>query len=328
MWKVSQCAVQGRGHQQKNIPCQDKTFSLFKNGVQIIALADGAGTASHAEYGAEAVVEEVCELLSEQFQFFYDTDDAESVQKGIIGFLLDKLSSRAAELGCEIKDLASTVLFAAIKENQYILGHLGDGVIGYWKGTEIGVASEPDNGEYANMTVFVTSPSATDDLRLSKGNIGELCGFVLMSDGAESSFFHKKKKLLAPAIGKFFRVLAVLPETEVQRNVHRSMEEMVKLNTMDDCSLVLFAKEQSIADFIDALPETEQKIFFHLNPLRLSDRRKFKRIEHVISLCKKPQTCLEISKKIHLRKKYTHNFLTYICSLELLIYQNGMYIRN
>ena len=41
-WKISGAAVQGRRHAENNTPCQDKIFSLCKNGVTSIALADGA----------------------------------------------------------------------------------------------------------------------------------------------------------------------------------------------------------------------------------------------------------------------------------------------
>ena len=46
MWKTLQCAVQGRSHIKTEIPCQDKTFTSIENGVSVIALADGAGSAN------------------------------------------------------------------------------------------------------------------------------------------------------------------------------------------------------------------------------------------------------------------------------------------
>ncbi len=45
MWNIIQCAVKGRSHEKVNMPCQDKTYALFENDVQTIALADGAGSA-------------------------------------------------------------------------------------------------------------------------------------------------------------------------------------------------------------------------------------------------------------------------------------------
>ncbi len=53
MWNIIQCAVKGRSHEKVNMPCQDKTYALFENDVQTIALADGAGSALRTGTRAE-----------------------------------------------------------------------------------------------------------------------------------------------------------------------------------------------------------------------------------------------------------------------------------
>ena len=60
MWNVIQCAAQGRSHIKSDIPCQDKTYSAFDNDTQVIALADGAGSAKLSHYGAETVTKFIC----------------------------------------------------------------------------------------------------------------------------------------------------------------------------------------------------------------------------------------------------------------------------
>ena len=52
MWNSVQCAVQGRGHFKTDMPCQDKTNYLCKNETSVIALADGAGSATMSHFGA------------------------------------------------------------------------------------------------------------------------------------------------------------------------------------------------------------------------------------------------------------------------------------
>ena len=61
MWNSVECAVQGRGHIKSDIPCQDKTFHVHENGVDVIALADGAGSARLSHYGAEFVTKQICD---------------------------------------------------------------------------------------------------------------------------------------------------------------------------------------------------------------------------------------------------------------------------
>ena len=60
-----------------------------------------------------------------------------------------------------------TLLFVSIKNNKYIAGHIGDGIIGIIdeKGDAI-VLSEPENGEFANTTYFTTSENYKYHLRL------------------------------------------------------------------------------------------------------------------------------------------------------------------
>ena len=99
-------------------------------------------------------------------------------------------------MNCTVKDLASTLLFVAVKDDKFILGHLGDGVIGYLKNNCLKTASLPNNGEFSNETYFSTSKDASSHMKLAKGSVRDIDGFVLMSDGTADSFYNKKEKKL------------------------------------------------------------------------------------------------------------------------------------
>ena len=71
MWNTIQCAVQGKSHIKTGVPCQDKTYSLFLNGVKVIALADGAGSAKLSHYGAESSTKFICQELAENFDSYF-----------------------------------------------------------------------------------------------------------------------------------------------------------------------------------------------------------------------------------------------------------------
>lgn len=66
-WKNVQAYEIGKLHISRNMVCQDRTFYKEANGVKIVALADGAGSKSKSEIGAELVCEKVCELFSTKF---------------------------------------------------------------------------------------------------------------------------------------------------------------------------------------------------------------------------------------------------------------------
>ena len=111
MWKALGCAVQGNGHFANNIPCQDKVASLRKNGVSVIALADGAGSAKLSHYGAEKVTQFVCEKLCSNFDYmFADDRDGLNAKTDLlfdINYMLEKL---AEGHDCSVRDFSSTLL--------------------------------------------------------------------------------------------------------------------------------------------------------------------------------------------------------------------------
>ena len=75
MWNIIQCAVKGRSHEKVNMPCQDKTYALFENDVQTIALADGAGSAKLSHFGAETVTRCICEEMVQKFDDYFNNED-------------------------------------------------------------------------------------------------------------------------------------------------------------------------------------------------------------------------------------------------------------
>ena len=66
-WKNVQAYEIGKLHISRNMVCQDRTHFKEINGVKIVSLADGAGSKSKSEIGAEIVCEKICELLSAKF---------------------------------------------------------------------------------------------------------------------------------------------------------------------------------------------------------------------------------------------------------------------
>lgn len=84
MWRSVCCAAQGSGHRKSGVPCQDKTFRLDKNGVHIIVLSDGAGSARLSHFGAERVVRAAAELAADRFAQYQECEDAEAVRQEML----------------------------------------------------------------------------------------------------------------------------------------------------------------------------------------------------------------------------------------------------
>lgn len=118
--------------------------------------------------------------------------------------LLENIKKEITNSVCTPKDLASTLLFAAIKGEQCLIGHLGDGAIGGLYGNELKCISNPDNGEHANETYFVTTKHAERALKIIKGNIKEkdIHAFVLMSDGSTEGLYSKRENKFIESLQK------------------------------------------------------------------------------------------------------------------------------
>ena len=193
MWNTINYEVCGRKHLKNGTPCQDKTISFSNNEISVIALADGAGSATHSQYGAEVAVKAITDYLSNSFTDIYNCEKAIDVKENIIGEVQRRLKEEEKKHLCTLGNLASTLLAVAIKDDNYIIVHLGDGVIGYVKEGVLRVASKPENGEFSNTTVFTTSYNVINSIRVYKGKTYGITSFVIMSDGTSISFYNKSK---------------------------------------------------------------------------------------------------------------------------------------
>ncbi|MBQ7703828.1 MAG: protein phosphatase 2C domain-containing protein [Selenomonadaceae bacterium] len=242
MWKVTQIAIKGRSHENSGTPCQDKTFSLNNNECFAVSLADGAGSAAHSEIGAQGVTKKVCEVLTEKFDEYFSAETSDKVAEELLAALIEELEKISAVSNCDLKDLASTLLAVAVKNDNFLAVHVGDGVIGMLDGDFLAVLSTPDNGEFSNETTFVTSPDAISHLRLYKGNIDEVSAFMLMSDGTASGFYQRQSQNLMPVMKKIIQAAKILPVEEVEKGLAENFRETLCKITADDCSLVLLLK--------------------------------------------------------------------------------------
>lgn len=245
MWKFAQASVQGRGHVNNNVPCQDKTFTISQNNVCSIVLADGAGSASLSHIGAEGTTKTVGAYLCENFDRLYEQNDANIARELLMESIKTELTNLSLINQCEIKDLASTLLAVAVKDEHYIILHIGDGVIGLYDGESIKVASMPENGEFANSTFFTTSNNAKNHLRLFKGRLKNIVGFIMFSDGPEPILCHHKEKEITPSLTQAFDDIKTIERAEVEYNLLATLN-LIKNRVTDDCSIVMMSKSEDI----------------------------------------------------------------------------------
>ena len=242
-YKTADAYVQGKSHIKKDIPCQDRTYSLNRKNMSIISLSDGAGSRKYSDIGATIVTKEIPDLLYKNFNRLYDSDPIQA-QKYIVYSLVRLLEKKVLKMNQEkkekitIKDLASTLLFVAVKGEKFIAGHIGDGVIGYIKNEEALVLSKPENGEFSNVTYFLNKKT-WQKLKLFKGKLEGISGFILMSDGPESSLYNKSNNSLSKINKTMIKWLDSYSSKQVAKALKENISEFLTKRTTDDCSINL-----------------------------------------------------------------------------------------
>lgn len=323
MWKTLSYEVQGRGHHKSKKVCQDKTYTYKKDNYVAIALADGAGSASHSDVGAEIACKSICEYVGEHFDRLIKSTDAYAVKKEIIDYILGNLKQKALDLKCSIDGLASTLLFVGVKDNLLMVLHVGDGVIGYLKNNMLLTLSQPNNGEFANATYFVTSKGAYEQTRIFKGNKKGISGFVLLSDGSSSSLYDKRANCLAPLArrillwSQFIYVDKLLP---VVKDVFNSA--IIK-RTMDDCSIALMV-DNLVTDEQFLLMDKKEKCQLFDRGITIQPQFLQERYD-ILKFITTPKTIKEVAKMLDLSERKASYRLKHLIKLGMVSYEKGYY---
>lgn len=237
-------------------------------------MSDGAGSAQFSHFGARLVAERASIMIARELKKLLSlSNEKDRISNWLISGLqkeLLELSKRGVQatssdrarlalpsiseqprITCDLKALSSTLVLVATLKDKYITFHIGDGVIGIenaYHGVrhEVRVASDPDNGEFANETHFVTSKDAAAHMRVSIGSLDHpvrpVTGFVLMSDGPEASLYYKPTHTLAPACVKLIAACRELPHEKMQPQLTSTLKNVIAKKTGDDCSLILMAR--------------------------------------------------------------------------------------
>ncbi len=216
MWKSIARSAVGTSHLSSNLPCQDfGKYLILDEGAGIAGVvADGAGSAKLSEIGAKSAVETALEFIktyrltggssdsSDDIAVFKSIGNlfgkqskkesrtleevAEKFFSDLTKVVIQVLKEKAEELEAELGDLACTLVAFVATPDHVVAMQIGDGflVVRQDKKQDYELMFEPDKGEYANETTFVTSSSALKEMQVKavKGN----CGFICAStDGLE-----------------------------------------------------------------------------------------------------------------------------------------------
>jgi hypothetical protein len=185
-WQVIHALAVGTSHLGSGLACQDAAdWRLLPSGLLAIALADGAGSAPESETGANLAVNEALAALENAAANDTPQDPnawAQAVQEAFAA-ARQALQAEAQAASLPLHAFATTLICVVAAGDGLVLGQIGDGVlVARTPSGSLHTLTQPQRGQYANETLFLTMPEALDLAYFQIIEL-ELAGLACMSDG-------------------------------------------------------------------------------------------------------------------------------------------------
>ena len=273
--------VIGRDHESRGQPCQDRVICRTNSdGSQSsLVLCDGAGSCIRSELGAQGLCDWFPNWVESDADF-WSLPPRELVTRASTEITI-RLEALAVEARCSTHDLSSTFMAVVVRQLseslEYRILHLGDGIIAGIGSDGRVILSGPDNGEFANETVFTTSSRFSESLRVLGGELPRGSGFVAMSDGSGASLYLKARPALAPAIAEMLAWLNGHDSQTVSMAIEQNLRELLCAKTGDDCSLGLLLDRDPSRPFAVELLHPQPEESQPLAKEKSSRKRRIKR---------------------------------------------------
>jgi hypothetical protein len=179
-WKSISRSVVGTSHQQQAIPCQDYGGDRVLDQIMIGAVADGAGSAQYAEVGAKLAVTTALDYLAATEAWLQErqqswqalpTIPSEVQARKLLTKTVEQVRSALTQVadqqGYGVEQLACTLLIFLATPQWIVAMQIGDGFIVIRpQHQEYQLLFQPDKGEFANQTTFVTSATALAEMQV------------------------------------------------------------------------------------------------------------------------------------------------------------------
>ena len=185
-WQVIAAAVQGLSHLKQGLPCQDALeYRCLPGGILLVVLADGAGSALHAELGAQAAVQASIDWLLTSLESNQPIECCEWEELIWRTFQIARiaLEQLAEEHDEPLRSFATTLTCLVATPERLAVGQLGDGaVVAAGEDGGLKTVTTLQRGEYANETNFLTQDQALDLVAIQVFD-EQVQTLAVMSDG-------------------------------------------------------------------------------------------------------------------------------------------------
>jgi hypothetical protein len=215
---VYSIAMQGNGHLEDSLPCQDfcliEGWLVWCSDCMVAVLADGAGSKENSLEGAFEACIHTCnyfdilihdKIRNNSSPWLPDSQTWKIEIKKIMDKVLDDIKKIATEEGADFKSFASTFMLLYYTPERTYFAHIGDGragvkINGEWQS----IMTPHRNGNQSDGTVFLTHVNDCEEIVWR-----DICGvdvpettviespieaFVMMSDGCENGLWRLRGK--------------------------------------------------------------------------------------------------------------------------------------
>lgn len=249
IWKYIGSSCIGTSHEDNREGCQDNCyFSVITSpnrGDYFLGLvSDGAGSALRGAEGAEISCDIAKKLIEEWLMGLEVSSDLkDSVVVDWVMEISNSIGELAQKNGLVPRDFACTLLGALVGSEFAIFFQIGDGAIVFRHEKEFCHVFWPENGEYPNMTHFVTDEDYLEHLRahITHSPPDEIAMFT---DGLQMlTLVYKSQTVHKPFFDPMFKALrAIEQERCEQLNDELTIfltSSSVNQRTDDDKTLIL-----------------------------------------------------------------------------------------
>lgn len=184
-------SVEGSSHRAASLGCDDAHAYFQAEGLLVLAVADGAGSAQFGGEGARIAVEAALGALIDSLG--EPVKDWDELLRNAVATARYALKAEAASRECPLSEFAATLLLAVCTPDCLTAAQLGDGAIvarqaGVWERL-----CESQKGEHVNETMFLTVPEPMGYLSTRVQSAADLEAIILLTDGLEPLAFNLRE---------------------------------------------------------------------------------------------------------------------------------------
>lgn len=171
-WRIVGASVVGTSHAANSTPCQDAHDAkviddVAGNAWLVLTVADGAGSAAYGGDGAALACEQaVAEIASVLESGSTDALLVDDTVAAVLSAVRARIFREAQLFDRDVRSYACTFLAAIVGDRVASFFQCGDGAIVASSNGSQGVVFWPSEGEYANMTHFLTDDAWLQNVQI------------------------------------------------------------------------------------------------------------------------------------------------------------------